>query len=225
MPVLAISDIRDGRVIELGLDATYRLAWGSVAAETSGRAYGALWEALIGWVMHEPQYAPLRGEVVGDCIANLPFSTKWFLPADVHGLLNMEVQQLGRTMERVSHQQARVDNSAVVELQVAGLPPGGYTATARIEGGAEARLNFACEPGGAAFADSRPDPKRLRKLSEISGGTYVTPAQIDRLPLPSSFFVDLTRTSHPLVPAWLWSALAAAFLGTHWLAARSTGFR
>ncbi len=96
---------------------------------------------------------------------------------------------------------------------------------ARVEGGAEARLNFACELGGTAFADSRPDPKRMQKLSEVSGGVYATPPDLDKLPLPPSFFVDLTRTSHPIVPAWLWSALAAAFLGTHWLAARSAGFR
>jgi len=225
MPVLAISDVRDGRVIELGLDATYRLAWGNVAAETSGRAYGALWEALIGWVMHEQQYAPLRGEVVGDCVASLPVVTKWYLPADVHGLLNVDVERLGQVAGHASHQQVRVDNSRVVELQLGALPPGGYTAMARVEGGAEARLNFACELGGTAFADSRPDPKRMLKLSEVSGGVYATPADLDRLPLPPSFFVDLTRTSHPIVPGWLWSALAAAFLGTHWLLARSAGFR
>ncbi len=225
MPVLAISDVRDGRVVELGLDATYRFAWGNLAAETSGRAYGALWEALIGWVMHEPQYAPLHGEIIGDCIANLPLITRWYLPADVHGLLNMEVQQLGQAGEHATHQQVRVNNSTVVELQIAGLPPGGYAATTRVEGGAEARLNFACEPGGVAFADSRPDSDRLRKLAEVTTGTYVRPAEIDRLPLPPSLFIDMTRTSHPIAPAWLWSALAAAFLGTHWLAARSTGFR
>ena len=51
-----------------------------------------------------------------------------------------------------------MENSRVVELQLGALPPGGYTAMARVEGGAEARLNFACELGGTAFADSRPDP-------------------------------------------------------------------
>jgi len=43
--------------------------------------------------------------------------------------------------------------------------------------------------------------------------------------VPPSYFVDETRTAVPVAPAWLWSALAAAFLGVHWLVARSAGFR
>ena len=225
MPILAVSDVHDGRVVEMGLDATYRLAWGNVAAETSGRAYGALWEALIGWVMHEQQYAPLRGEIVGDCIANMPLTMKWTLPAVSRGLLTLDVEPLGQAGAQAYHQQLRLDNSRVAEVPIVGLPRGGYTAVAQVEAGAQARLNFACEPGGSALADSRPDQKRLRKLAEISGGTYVTPTDINDLPVPPSYFVDETRTSYPAAPAWLWSALAAAFLGAQWLAARSTGFR
>ena len=225
MPILAVSDVHDGRVVEMGLDATYRLAWGAVAAETSGRAYGALWEALIGWVMHEQQYAPLRGEIVGDCIANIPLTMKWTLPAASRGLLTLDVEPLGRAGAQTYHQQLRLDNSRVAEVHIAGLPRGGYAAVAQVEAGAQARLNFACEPGGSALADSRPDQKRLRKLAEISGGTYVTPTDISDLPVPPSYFVDETRTSAPAAPAWLWSVLAAAFLGAQWLAARSTGFR
>ena len=225
MPILAISDIHEGRVVEIGLDATYRLAWGTVAAETSGRAYGALWEALIGWVMHEPQYAPIRGEIMGECVANMPLTIKWSLPVYSRGLLNLDVQQLGQPNVQVHHQQVSLNDSKIAQVHIAGLARGAYAAVVNIDGGAQGRLDFACEQGGSALADSRPDSWRLRKLAEISGGHYVTPSNIGELPLPPSYFLDETRTTHPVAPAWLWSALAAAFLGAQWLVARSTGFR
>src|SRR5512142_2029168 len=68
MPVLAIREINEGRTVALALDATYRLAWGQLAAETSGRAYGAFWEAVIGWVMHEGRFEPFRGELSAPCV-------------------------------------------------------------------------------------------------------------------------------------------------------------
>jgi uncharacterized membrane protein len=225
MPILAVSDIHDGRVVEIGLDATFRLGWGSMAAETSGRAYGALWEALIGWVMHEQQYASMRGEILGECIANSPLVMQWFLPAGARGLLTVDVEQLGQASPQTLHQQVKLDDSGVVTVQLPGLRRGGFCATARLDGGAESRLNFLCEKGGVAMADSRPDHERLRKLSEISGGTYVMPDGIDKLPLPPSYFLDEKRTSHPVAPCWLWASLAAAFLGAQWIVARSTGFR
>ncbi len=225
MPILASADVRDGRVVELGLDATYRLAWGSVAEESSGRAYGALWEGLVGWVMHEPQFASLRGELVGDCVANSPLTIRWKLPLETRGLLSVDVEQLGQRGPAVTHQQMRLDDVRVAEVHVSGLARGGYAAMARVDGGPEARLDFACESGGMAMADSRPDPDRLRRLATISGGTYVTASQVDNLPVPPSYFVAETRTAVPVAPGWVWSVLAAAFLGAQWLAARGAGFR
>jgi uncharacterized membrane protein len=225
MPVLAISDIHEGRVVEIALDATYRLAWGSFAEETSGRAYGALWEALLGWVMHEQRFEPFRGEIVGDCIAGEPVTIRWSVPASAKGQLSVELEQLGKSEPQQYHQQVILDRSGASEVRFDGLPSGGFTAKAQINGGSPARLDFACERGGLAFADSRPDHDRLRKLAESTGGKFVNPNKINDLPVPPSSFVDETRRSQPLAPSWLWSALAALFLGGHWLAARSTGFR
>lgn len=225
MPVLAISDIHEGRVVEVALDATYRLAWGSFAAESSGRAYGALWEALLGWVMHEQRFEPFRGEIAGECMAGEPVTTRWSVPSTARGQLTVNVEQLGQSEAQQYHQQVILDSSGASEVRFDGLPSGGFTAKAQINGGPPARLDFACERGGLAFADSRPDHDRLRKLAESTGGKSVNPNKIDDLPVPPSSFVDETRRSQPLAPSWLWSALAALFLGGHWLAARSTGFR
>src|SRR5690606_20415619 len=56
MPLLALGEAGDGRAIAMGVDATYTLAFGDLAARASGRAYGALWDGLLGWLMRDPRY-------------------------------------------------------------------------------------------------------------------------------------------------------------------------
>jgi uncharacterized membrane protein len=64
MPVLAIADVGDGRSIALGLDSTRRLAFSGYAAKNSGRGFDALWRGLLGWLMRDPRYEPVRGRLV-----------------------------------------------------------------------------------------------------------------------------------------------------------------
>jgi uncharacterized membrane protein len=225
MPILAVADFVDGRVVELGLDATYRLAWGDVAAQTSGRAYGAFWEALIGWVMHDPQYSSLRGELESECIPGVPFTVRWTLPVDVHGLLTVKAEQLGRAAQSAIRQQIRLDGSRTAEVRFEGLQAGGYVITATLEGGTQARLDIACDRGDPALSDSRPDPDRLGRLSEFTGGSFVEVSETSKIPAPPSYFIDETRTALPIAPTWVWAAVAAGLLGLHWLAARSAGLR
>ena len=110
-------------------------------------------------------------------------------------------------------------------MPLSNLDAGAYTAIAHINGGLAARLDFFCEAGGAALADSRGDPERLRQLTSVTGGRTVGSENINALPVPPSLFVDESRTSRPVGPAWLWSLMAAALLGTTWLSARRYGMR
>jgi uncharacterized membrane protein len=64
MPVLAIADVGDGRSIALGVDSTRRLAFSDYAVKSGGRAYDALWRGLLGWLMRDPRYEPVRGRMV-----------------------------------------------------------------------------------------------------------------------------------------------------------------
>ncbi len=96
---------------------------------------------------------------------------------------------------------------------------------ANLEGGTRARLDIACEQGGGALSDSRPDADRLRKISEITSGKYADVQDISSLPTPPSYFIDETRTALPIAPTWVWAALGAALFGAHWLSARQTGLR
>ena len=85
------------------------------------------------------------------------------------------------------------------------------------------RLDFACEEGGLAFRDSRPDPQRLERIASATGGKSVLATQLRDLPLPAATEVTLERRSSPLLPAWLWSLGAALGLGVHWLLRRQRG--
>lgn len=226
MPVLAIREVNEGRAVTLGLDATYRLAWGPLAAESSGRAYGAFWEAMIGWVMHEARFEPFRGEAKTPCVEGVPVTLRWTVPLGTKGemLVGIERLEVEHTAENLQRKVALVGKGEV-EVPLGHLGAGAYTAIARINGGLSARLDFFCEAGGPALADSRPDPERLRMLTSVTGGHTVGSENIDTLPVPPSLFIDESRTSRPVGPAWLWSLLAAALLGATWLFTRRYGMR
>src|SRR6185436_8909869 len=76
MPVLALGEAGDGRAIALGVDGTQALAFGELAASVGGRAYGALWDGLLGWLMRDPRYEAARIDLASECIAGEPLNLR-----------------------------------------------------------------------------------------------------------------------------------------------------
>jgi uncharacterized membrane protein len=74
MPMLALGDSGDGRAIALGVDGTHLLQWSDLGERGAGRAYGALWEGLVGWLMRDPRYESARLELARECRAGAPAS-------------------------------------------------------------------------------------------------------------------------------------------------------
>jgi len=223
MPVLAVSEVRDGRVVVLGLDGTYRLVWSSLGSSTAGRAYGALWEGLLGWVMRDPRFESLRGELLGECISDRPTTLRWSLPAGASGNLKIQVSRLGDPKPVPRRIEVPVGKKSVLELSVGTLEPGGYSARAQIGTAPLSRLDFGCEKKGRAWADSRPDPARLRRLARINGGTAVGLESISKLPAAAATQVHVTRHVTSLLANWIWSLAAALALGAHWILRRLSG--
>ncbi|HKO93338.1 MAG TPA: hypothetical protein VJU61_19420, partial [Polyangiaceae bacterium] len=104
-----------------------------------------------------------------------------------------------------------------------GLKAGGYTARVRIGEAPPSRHDFACERGGVALADSRPDRPRLEAVSRATGGMAVDLANIDRLPLPAATQVSAERKVSPVAPPWVWTLASAVLLGVHWITRRNGG--
>jgi hypothetical protein len=64
----------------------------------------------------------------------------------------------------------------------------------------------------------------LRAIAKSTGGVALDAASVKDLPMPAQTFVATRRSPSPVLPAWVWSTLAAAFVGGHWLARRRSGF-
>jgi uncharacterized membrane protein len=224
MPVLALGEAGDGRTIALSVDSTHRLAFSPMAASVAGRAYGALWDGLLGWLMRDPRYEAARVEVVGECIEGEPDTTLRVtrLPG-MRGALELSLAPLTQAASEPVLREIPGDSTEPVEIRVPGLKAGGYTAKARIGEAPPSRHDFACERGGVAWADSRPDRPRLDAVARVTGGTSVGVDGIDDLPMPEATRVAAQREVAPVAPPWVWTLAAAVLLGVHWVARRNSG--
>jgi uncharacterized membrane protein len=230
MPVLAVGDEGDGRSIALGIDSLWTLKFSDLGARTAGRGHGALWDGLLGWLMRDPRFEPAQIEIVGGCTAGLPSVLRaQVLPAAagaVEERVSIDVSQIDRSSGGPPlHFEAKraSPSDTMLDFALPPLPAGGYTARLRLGSGSSTRRDFACEAGGDEWADSRPDPDRLRALAAATGGRFAFASDAGEIPFPKATVVSAERHVVPLAPPWAWTLLAAAALGVHWIARRRSG--
>lgn len=223
MPVLAIGESGDGRAIALGLDSTYRLAFGELAASAGGRAYGALWDGLLGWLMRDPRYEAARVDLLGECIANQPSTLRIQRLPGMNGAISLNIEALTPSKQPSYTQDLDVDGRGTVDVTLRPLPAGGYTARVTVGAAPATRYDFGCEGGGIAWTDTRPDVERLKRLARVSGGTFVDASNVAGLPKPKLSNITAERHVSPLFPVWVWTLLSAIFLGAHWVVRRQGG--
>ncbi|HVY48101.1 MAG TPA: glutamine amidotransferase, partial [Minicystis sp.] len=72
MPILALGEVGNGRTIALTIDGAHRLLFSAFAANAAGRAHGAFWDAMLGWLMRDPRFEPAAIDLKGGCIAGEP---------------------------------------------------------------------------------------------------------------------------------------------------------
>jgi uncharacterized membrane protein len=223
MPMLSLGESGDGRAIALAVDGTHLLEWSELGERSAGRAYGALWEGLVGWLMRDPRYESARLELTHECRAGAPVELSVTrLPGaavDVRVTVERLGDKLGKKLPTL-----RMESSvetATVPLGV--LDEGGYSATVHIGSAPPARFDFACERGGPAFADSRPDPQLLERIAAQTGGVSLGAGDVASLEAPPATRVASQRVSAPVLPAWVWALLAGASIGAHWYARRRAG--
>ncbi len=225
MPVLALGESGDGRAIALGVDGTHLLQWSDVGEQSAGRAHGALWEGLVGWLMRDPRFESARLELTRECRAGEPVELGITRLPGADADVKVTLERLGEARGApLPERQLRMEgDSQSAKLALGTLEEGGYTATVRIGSAPPARFDFACERGGPAFADSRPDPALLERLARATGGVSLAASAAGDLKAPPPTRVESQRLTAPLLPAWLWASLAAAALGAHWYARRRAG--
>lgn len=230
MPLLVLGEVADGRSVALAVNGTYHLGFGSVGVRTGGEGHRALWEGLLGWLMRDPRYESAQLAAAGPCISGHPLQLSLStLPAPARDVrleltpLTTEPKTAGpvviEALSGANSDEPRVRHA----FRVTGLTPGGHAARAFVSDTAPSRLLVPCEVGGAAWADSRPDPERLARIAARSGGVARRATDRLDLPQPERPFLTSERRSQPLVPAWVWSTLASLSLGVHWLVRRRGG--
>lgn len=223
MPILALGESGDGRAIALGLDSTHRLAFGELAATVTGRAYGALWDGLLGWLMRDPRYEAARVDLLDACLAGHPATLRIQRLPGMSGNVALSIEALNENKSPRYDQSVEADARGTLEVPLRPLPAGGYTAKVSIGAAPATRFDFGCEAGGEAWVDSRPDATRLERLANATGGLAVDLQEIEELPLPDMAQITAERHVAPLVPAWVWTLLAAVTLGAHWVLRRQGG--
>lgn len=223
MPVLALGEAGDGRAIALAVDGTHELAFGTFAAEVSGRGYGALWDGLLGWLMRDPRYESARIEIVGECVAGEPVTLRVTRLPGMEGEVELWLERLGARQSEPVVLQADEPGAGPVDITLDSPEAGGYSARVRVGAAPPTRRDFACDRGGAAWADSRPDPGRLEAIADATGGVSVTADAADSVPGPDSTRVAAERRVAPVLPPWAWTLAAASALGVHWVSRRRGG--
>ncbi|MBK8256351.1 MAG: hypothetical protein IPK82_27240 [Polyangiaceae bacterium] len=229
MPVLALGEKGSGRTIALTVDGSHKLLFSTFAAESAaGRAHGAFWDALLGWLMKDPRFEPAVLDLPGGCIADEPTTLVLRPLPGQKGEASIKIARLGNPSTPVKSLTANVPGDAApIQIDAGSLPAGGYSISVEIgegaEKGAPARRDFACEKGGDEWADPRPDVDRLEAISRATGGTTVKAANIDTIPLPAATEVSAERRVSAIVPPWTWTVLASILLGLHWILRRRKG--
>lgn len=243
MPVLAIGDVGDGRSIALGLDSTRILGFSAFAAKTGGRAYDAFWRGLLGWLMRDPRYEPVRGRLVhasgmGPCLAGAPAALRIEAspiagPARVRATIKaLESPRALENEKLPSEIDQRIDGKPPLLIPLAIAPSGGFAMRlsigdpgddAKVPSALATRALATCERGGDEWADPRPDRGKLEMLAKANGGVVVKPSDVASIPTAAAAIVSIERNVVPILPTWGWATLAAIALGLHWFVRRRGG--
>jgi hypothetical protein len=239
MPVIVAGEYGQGRVLTVATDSLWR--WGFVAAARpgdDGRHYIELWENAIRWLIQDPELRHLHVE--SDAVEYAPDT-----PVRLNvRLLDRAYAPLARGKVRVAVQrgsdasQAEAVSDEVIEVDEAGrgrtelskLVPGVYRVTATADiGGREvtAKDIFLVRDVGAELDRPAAEDALLRQIAEITGGTYLGPADaLPRdLPLAEPRIVRVDRRAD----VELWSRpllffLALLFLGAEWGLRQRSGY-
>jgi len=223
MPLLALGEFGDGRTITLALDGTHGLAFGRFGMETAGDGHRVLWEGLLGWLMRDPRFESAQVRLRAPCVVGYEATLLVNVLPGTDEPVEVEIATLGAESEARKVEGAVASAAGVLSFQLPELGPGGYAARVRVGGAPPSRHVFACEVGGEAHADSRPDPARLEAVAAALSGRFVSSSQAGTLPAPQKTFVLQQRSQRPVGPPYAWTLPAGILLALSWILRRARG--
>ncbi|MGD8858396.1 MAG: glutamine amidotransferase [Myxococcales bacterium] len=233
MPVLVVGSAGEGRVMALGVDASWR--WGMATAGRTGdpSAYERFWDRSLRWLARDPSLDPARVQTDRErygpgarvrAQARLRDARYQALSSESLEVLIMDGSGGVVSQQRVVSDAA---GEASVEL-LAPEAPGGYRVTVRDpDTGQElADEGFVVEAGGDELADPQPRPEVLAEVAAVTGGEHFRegdPPDLDALDRTRARALG-TAVHAPFASPWffLWVALVFA---AEWAARRAWGLR
>jgi len=243
MPVIAVADRGDGRVMSIAIDDTWRWSFEEVAGGGSSRAYGSFWNSAIRWLIRDPELNLVQVEIPGgvyDPDDEVEVTVRVFLPdyrpaAGVEGTLRVtrrDLQRLGEdTGDVVLSTAFTTDDRGRHVLRYRPDEAGAYRveASARVEDDVELRDDeiFLAVSASRELRDVEPRPDLLEAIAGASGGTSrvlpvgqrlrnleFLPARVQQV--DDRQVIDVWNSPYLL-------ALLALLLGTEWSLRRRWG--
>lgn len=243
MPVLAVSEVGDGRVMALTTDSTWRWGLEHLGSGGTPREYQVFWNSAIRWLIKDPELKLLRVEIGADeysprdvLTASVRVQKADYTPAaNVEGKFLVAHRSFdalldrGRDERRVVREVAFVtDADGVAALEVPVDEVGVWTVTARAQtaSGDLRDDDVALAVSSAVeLRDALPRPDLLEQLARAGGGRAETAEGVlTSLPFDEPRTVRVNRRQ--VIQLWdsFWVfALILALLGTEWTLRRRWG--
>lgn len=189
MPVVAVSEVGEGRSMAVTYDSSWRWAFENVNRSGAGQPYSSFWNSAIRWLIRDPElnlvHVELPEEVVepGDTVAGRirvaepDYSPGVDRPVTVT-VVRRDLDALGEGDGEVVVQEVfRTNDRGVSPFELGAAEPGAYVVTARVEDGEGQVLEdsevFLRVRRSTELRDVEPRPDLLRAISEATGGRFV----------------------------------------------------
>lgn len=244
MPVIAVAEEGEGRVMSLTTDSTWRWGFEAVGQGGTPREYQVFWNSAIRWLIQDPELKLLRVEPAEDLVnpgarlrASVRVQKPDYTPApNAKGRVVVRRRSLadlddGETeMSEVFATEFETDGQGRFELEYRVPEPGIYEigATADTDAGQLRDSDLVLStPDVAEFRDIVPRDGLLAKISEATGGAGVTAARnavLGDLSLKEPQTVQVNRRT--VIHLWDNSILfliVLGLLGTEWTLRRRWG--
>ncbi len=229
-PILVLGEAEAGRVLALGIDAswTWRFTRGGMTGD--GSLYTRFWDRALRWLTRDPLLEPSRIALAdvrvgpGEKMAvRGRFSSERYEPLAGQ---KIELGIVRADGERIApFTSVELDTEGRVETELKSPEsPGAHFVVAEMFDAAVgekkelARTAFSVSGAGRELADIRPDAQWLERLAESTEGSFF--ASLDAVPPPHELPTDDeriigTQKVRPFASIWF-LLLAAALFGVEW---------
>ncbi|QDG49721.1 hypothetical protein FIV42_02885 [Persicimonas caeni] len=244
MPVVAVSEKGDGRVMSLTSDSTWRWAFENVGSGGTNREYQVFWNSAIRWLIKDPELKLIDVEVPEDVHApgepldvTVRISNPDYTPAkNTKGVLKVLRRPLSEpraeelpAQELVETIEFHTDHSGEAAVSVPVSQTGVYELVAQAStkaGELNDRDIFLSVPDVNEFRQIIPRDKLLASLAEASGGHHAVLPDFEASSLrfePPSYVKVNRRKVIQLWDSFVLFFVILGLLGTEWTLRRHWG--